>query len=63
MLSIPQWSSREFPFSGRACTPFICVLMGKVDAHSMMCDYEVDFAKCSCWSDIDSSLLFSQEAN
>lgn len=63
MLSIPQWSSREFPFSGRARTPFICVLMGKVDAYSMMCDYEVDFAKCSCWSDIDSSLLFSQEAN
>lgn len=63
MLSIPQWSSREFPFSGRAGTPFVCALMGEVDSQAVMCGYDVCFAKWSCWSDADSptfrSTLFS----
>lgn len=45
MLSIPQWSSGEFPFAGRAGTPSICALTGRVDPHSMMCDYELYFCQ------------------
>lgn len=45
MLSVPQWSSREFPFSGRAGTPSSCALTAKVDPQSVMCDYEVYFCQ------------------